>query len=112
MGLKPAIFVGGAKNAIRRFPYEARKEAGLQLQRVQAGKEPADWKPMPSIGPGVREIRIHHPHEHRVIYVAHFPEAVYVLDAFEKKTKQTPQRHIDLARAAYAEIKKRRQHED
>lgn len=109
MTLKPVVFMGSTKNVIRRFPYDAKKEAGLQLQRVQAGSEPADWKPMAAVGPGAKEIRIHHPHEHRVIYVAQFPEAVYVLHAFGKKTQQTPDRHIERARAAYAEVKSRRQ---
>jgi phage-related protein len=107
--LKPAIFIGGAQGAIRRFPDKARRDAGWQLEKIQAGEDPTDWKPMPSIGPGVKEIRIHDPHEHRVIYVAQFPEAVYVLSAFEKKTEHTPQRWIDRARSAYAEVKKRRQ---
>lgn len=105
MKLKPVIFIGGAKGVIKRFPDQARNDAGWQLQAVQGGKDPADWKPMQSIGPGVKEIRIHKPHEHRVVYIAHFPEAVYVLHAFEKKTQQTPQRHIDTARSAYAEVK-------
>jgi phage-related protein len=103
--LKPVIFIGGSKSTIKRFPEEARGDSGWQLQAVQNGKDPTDWKPMPSIGPGVKEIRVHRPHEHRVIYTAHFPEAVYVLHAFEKKTQQTPQRHIDIARSAYAEVK-------
>lgn len=106
--LKPVIFIGGSRSTIKRFPDEARGDAGWQLQAVQDGKEPADWKPMQSIGAGVKEIRIHKPHEHRVIYIAHFPEAVYVLYAFEKKTRQTPQRHIDIARSAYAEVKTQR----
>lgn len=106
MNLKPVIFIGGSKSVIKRFPDSARNDAGWQLQAVQGGKEPADWKPMHSIGHGVREIQIHKPHEHRVIYIARFPEAIYVLHAFEKKVQQTPQRHIDTARSAYAEVKK------
>jgi phage-related protein len=63
---------------------------------------------MPSVAVGAKEIRIRKPHEHRVIYIAQFPEAIYVLSAFEKKTQQTPQRYIDAARQAYAEIQRRR----
>jgi phage-related protein len=63
---------------------------------------------MPEIGSGVQEIRIHRPHEHRIIYTAVFPEGVYVLHAFEKKTQKTPVKDIELARTAYAEIKKQR----
>lgn len=61
---------------------------------------------MPSVGPGAIEIRIHKPHEHRVIYVAKFEDAVYVLHAFEKKTQKTPEKDLNLARIAYAELKK------
>lgn len=66
---------------------------------MQQGKEPSDWKAMPSVGAGVNEIRVHAKGEHRVMYVAKFDEAVYVLHAFEKKTQRTPQLDIELARA-------------
>lgn len=71
--------------------------AGYQLWLVQLGLEPNDWKPMASVGPGVREIRIHTDAEHRVLYVAKFEEGVYVLHAFEKKTPKTPQRDLQIA---------------
>jgi phage-related protein len=68
---------------------------------------PDDWKSMArSIGAGVIEIRIHVPHEHRVIYIASIGNAVYVLHAFEKKTQKTPDKDLNIARAAYAELKK------
>jgi phage-related protein len=76
---------------------------------VRQGRQPDDCKPMPRIGPGAMEIRIHKPHEHRVIYIAKFPEAVYILSAFEKKTPKTPQPEIDKARKAYAETQRIRQ---
>jgi phage-related protein len=91
------------------FPDIARHEAGFQLRRVQQGRMPEDWKPMSDVGPGAIEIRIHHPHEHRVIYVAKFLEAIYVIHAFEKKTQKTPQTDLNIARTNYAEIKKLRQ---
>jgi phage-related protein len=83
---------------IRAFPDEVRKVAGFQLWRVQRGLEPNDWKPMPSVGLGVQEIRIHTGTEHRVLYVAKFAEAVYVIHAFEKRTRRTPNADLDLAR--------------
>jgi phage-related protein len=105
---KPVIFVGSSKAAIKQFTTEARRAAGWQLQAVQEGLDPDDWKPMPSIAPGVKEIRIHRPHEHRIIYIAQLPEAIYVLSAFEKKTEKTLQRHLNSARKAYAEIQRQR----
>jgi len=95
---KPLIWLGDSREAIRSFPDAARQIAGFQLWRVQRGLEPNDWKPMPSVGPGVQEIRIHTGAEHRVLYVAKFAEAVYVLHAFEKRTRRTPQDVLDLAR--------------
>jgi len=72
--------------------------AGFQLWRVQRGLEPNDRKPMPSVGLGVQEIRIHTGSEHRVLYVARFAEAIYVLHAFERRTRRTPKDAVDLAR--------------
>lgn len=62
------------------------------------GLEPNDWKPIPSVGLGVQEIRIHTGAEHRVFYVAKFAESVYVVHAFEKRTRRTPKDDVDLAR--------------
>jgi phage-related protein len=106
--LKPVRFLGGSLDSIRDFPKEAKQAAGDQLLLVQAGNMPEDWKAMPDIGSGVFEIRIHKPNEYRVLYVAKFPEAVYVLDAFEKKTRKTPQKELEKARKAYAEVLKER----
>jgi phage-related protein len=71
--------------------------AGFQIWRVQRGLEPNDWKPMPSVGLGVQEIRIRTGAEHRVLYVARFGEAIYVLHAFEKRTRRAPKDALDLA---------------
>lgn len=79
------------------FSEEARRKAGHQLNRVQHGHDPEDWKPMPTVGLNVREIRIHEEGEHRVLYLAKFAEAVYVLHAFRKKTRKTPKSDLDLA---------------
>jgi phage-related protein len=83
---------------MRAFPEDVRKIAGFQLWRVQRGLAPTDWKPMPSVGVGVEEIRIHTGTEHRVVYLAKFLEGVYVLHAFEKRTRQTAKDDLDLAR--------------
>ena len=83
MADKAVAWLGNALTDLRAFPADARRDAGFELRRVQQGLDPDDWKPVPSIGPGVREIRIHTGLEHRVFYVARFAEAVYVLHAFE-----------------------------
>ena len=101
---KPLEWVGTTREDLRRFPEAARREAGYQLRRVQRGSDPTDWRPMTTVGAGVQEIRVHTGREHRVFYVAKFEEAVYVLHAFEKRTRQTPRRDTELARARLAEL--------
>lgn len=98
MQLKPISFLGSSLDDIRAFADTARRESGHQLDRVQRGLEPDDWKPMPSAGPGVREVRVRdEAGAFRVVYVANRPEAVYVLHAFQEKTQQTSKRDLDLA---------------
>jgi len=88
---------------------EARSDAGYQLYRVQCGLTPKDFKPMPTVGGGVYEIRIHTETEHRVFYVAKYAEAVYVLHACEKRSRKTQQRDIELARRRLSQVKRNRQ---
>ena len=78
--------------------------AGFELRRVQAGLDPTDWKPMTSVGTGAREIRIHTAQEHRVFYVAHFPEAVHVLHGFEKRGRKTSRHDIEIGRSRYRQL--------
>jgi phage-related protein len=98
MAAKGLFWSGSALRDVRDFPEDARREAGHQLHLVQMGLEPDDWKPMPSVGPGVYELRIHTAVEHRVFYIAKFAEGVYVLHAFEKKTQHTRQADLDTGR--------------
>src|SRR5262245_32935844 len=86
---KALIWLGSSRGDLRAFPALARRLAGFQLRRVQQGLDPDDWKPMQTVGPGVREIRIHIGGAFRVFYVATRAEAIYVLHAFEKKTQKT-----------------------
>ena len=104
MTSKPVKWLGNSREDIRDFPVDPRREAGYQLERVQAGKDPADWKPMPSVGLGVKEIRVRDGGAFRVIYVARFAEAVYVLHAFQKKANKTPKLDIELARRRFREL--------
>ena len=103
--MKPIAFVGSALEDLRDFPANARREAGYHRDRVQRGLDPDDWKPMTSIGPGVREIRVRdETGAFRVIYIATFAQAVYVLHAFQKKTQQTAKRDLDVATARLRQI--------
>jgi len=99
--VKVLEFLGSSLADIRRFPAEARRDAGFQLLAVQRGLEPTDWKPVSSVGAGVKEIRIHVLGEWRVIYVARFAGAVYVLHCFEKKSRKIRREDLELARRRY-----------
>jgi len=104
VNVKLLNFVGSSLDDLRNFPDEARRAAGFELRAVQNGLEPSNWKPMQIIGPGVKEIRIRVLGEWRIIYIVKFRDAVYVLHAFQKKTRKTSQHDIDLARQRYGQI--------
>jgi len=108
MPIKPIAWLGDSRDQVRDFPDEARGRAGFELWEVQQGNEPSDWKPMPSIGIGVNEIRIREGGAFRLIYVAKFAEAVYVLHAFQKKARKTAKADIELARTRYRAMLKDR----
>jgi phage-related protein len=102
---KQIRWVGSSYEDLLEFPKDARKEAGFQLGKVQAGLEPADWKPFESVGAGAREIRIRDASgTYRVIYVAKFEEAIYVLHCFQKKTQATSKQDLAVATARYRAI--------
>jgi phage-related protein len=109
--MKDLRWVGRALEDVRDFPAAVRRDAGHQLYLIQLGLVPTDWRPMPSVGPGVVELRLHDDAEHRVFYVAKFAEAVYVLHAFEKKTQKTAQRDIDIGRDRLKELRQWRRDE-
>ena len=99
--------MGSSLKMVREFPVRAKSEAGHQLDRVQRGLSPTDWKPMKSVGHGVREIRIQHEGQYRMIYMASVEENVYVLHAFQKKIQKTSRRDIDAAKRALKEVLER-----
>ncbi len=65
---------------------------------------PGDWKPMSTVGPGVIEVRVHTEAEHRIVVIAKFDDAIYVLHVFEKRSRKTLQRDLDLARRRYHDV--------
>lgn len=105
---KPVEFRGSSLQDLRAFPAAARREAGHQIDLIQNGQEPDDWKPMATtVGPGAKEIRIRdEAGAFRVIYVAKFNDAIYVLHCFQKKAAQTSKPDIDLAEKRYRDLKK------
>jgi len=103
--MKDLYFAGSSLDEIKTFPVDAKREAGFQLDRVQSNLDPEDWKPIKTVGAGVREIRIRCTDgAYRVIYTAKVGNAIYVLHAFHKKTQKTPQKAIELAKKRLKEI--------
>ena len=102
---KSIEFRGSSLDDLRFFPSQARREAGHQLDQVQSGQEPDDWKPMNTVGQGVKEIRIRDvAGAFRIMYVAKFADAVYVLHCFQKKTAKTSKIDLDLASKRYRDL--------
>jgi phage-related protein len=110
--MKPVHFVRTSREDLRELPDSAQETAGFQLFKVQQGREPDDWKPMPSVGAGVQEIRVRDERgAYRVFYVAKFEEAVYVLHVFQKRSQKTAQPDLDLGKSRYADLLKWRREE-
>lgn len=106
---KEIRWIGSSYEDILEFPSTARREAGFQLGRVQAGLDPDDWKPFDDVGAGVREVRIRDGHGiYRVMYVANFEEAIYVLHCFQKKTQATSKQDKEIAASRYRAVVRER----
>lgn len=99
--MKALRFLGDSLDDLKNFPAEVRREFGFELDAVQRGEMPSDFKPMLAVGSGVYEIRVHILGEWRVLYVAKRAEAVYVLHAFQKKTQKTNLADLELAKRRY-----------
>jgi phage-related protein len=110
--MKPVHFVGTSREDIRELPDSAQETAGFQLFKVQQGREADDWKPMPTVGSGVHEIRVRDASgAYRVFYVAKFGEAVYVLHVFENRSQKTARTDLELGKSRYADLLKWRREE-
>lgn len=105
--MKQAEFRGTSLEDLRIFPEMAKRDAGYQIDRVQRGLEPDDFKPMTSVGKSVYEIRVQEPSgAFRVIYIAKFEKSVYVLHCFQKKTQRTSKKDIELAKSRFRDLRK------
>ncbi len=102
--MKKVIWQSDSLTQLRKMPGQVKADMGVELMRVQSGEDPLDWKPMPSVGAGVREIRVQYRGQYRLMYVAKFDEAVYVLSVFRKKTQRTPKAEIDKAKDRLREV--------
>ena len=108
MSRKSVYWLGSSLKDLREFPASARRRAGQYLELVQNGIDPIDFKRMPIVGPGAYELRIRAQGAYRVFYVAKFAEAIYVLHAFQKKTRRTGRLDIEIGAKRYRELIRRR----
>jgi len=103
--MKPICFLGNSLELLRDFPEDARQDVGYQLDQVQRGRQPSDFKSMPTVGKGVEELRVWDERgTYRVIYIARLEEPVYVRHAFQKKTQATSKHDVEVAKNRYAEL--------
>ena len=93
---------------LRAAPAEARRQLGADLFRVQCGQSPRDFNRVRGFGEGVHEVRVHAGVEYRLAYVSEFPEAVYVLHVFAKKSRRTAMRDLRVIRANYGLVERQR----
>ena len=103
--MKPIVFLGRSLEALREFPASVKRVSGYELDKVQRGQDPTDWKAMPSIGPGSREIRIRVQGTWRIVDVANRGDVLYVLHAFQKKTHRTAKQDVASIKSALKELK-------
>lgn len=100
--MKDLFWIGTSQHDLCDFPAPIRKAAGFELHRVQSGLDPNDWKPMPDVGAGVREVRLRSDDgAFRVFYVVWSARSVYVLHAFQKKARKTAPADIEKGKARY-----------
>jgi phage-related protein len=103
--MKQVVWMGSSREDLRAFPREARREIGYQLEHVQEGADPDDWKPMSTVGPGAREIRVQDSSgAFRCVYLAKRAEGIYVLHCFQKKTQKTSRHDLELAERRFRAI--------
>lgn len=103
--MKDVKFVGSSLDDLRAFPKSPRQDMGRQVNRIQQGFEPLDWKPVKSVGQGVREIRIRDEgNNYRCMYVANLGKSVYVLHVFMKKSQKILSKDIEIAKSRFKEV--------
>lgn len=113
--IKEIEWRGSSLKDLRNFPVDARKNAGYELEQAQHGLHPHVWKAINDWGQGVIEIKIGaEAGAFRVVYVAKFDDALYVLHCFQKKDQRTQPKDVDIIKTRYADVvneRRRKQNE-
>ena len=105
--MRKVAWVGTSLEEMQELPKAIRKAVGFQIHLLQEGVDPDDFKPMPSVGSGVYEIRVRNElgqNTGRCFYVVKFKEAIFILHAFEKKKQKTPKANLDKGQERYKEL--------
>ena len=97
---------GDSREVLQSFPDGVRQNLGFQLWQMQQGERPADYRPLPSIGSGVFELRDQDERAwYRVVYLSRIDDVIYVLHCFEKKGREMPRRDFETAKRRYKAVK-------
>lgn len=105
--MKPVRFLGDSRERIRGFPAAIRLDVGYEIETLQRGGQPRDFKPMPTVGVGVEEIRARSGlGAYRVIYTARLADEIIVLHAFQKKSRGTSRLDLQIARTRFNQLKR------
>jgi len=99
---------GDSREVLQGFPESVQQNLGFQLWRLQLGESAADYRPLPSIGAGVFELRDRDPSGwFRVIYLSRTKDVIHVLHCFEKKSRKMPRKEFETAKQRLKAVKAR-----
>ena len=100
--LKPVEWVGSSRADLKKFPAAVQDQVGFALYQAQTGLKHRDAKPLKGLGVNILEVVSRQEgNTYRTVYTVRFKAAVYVLHAFQKKSKRgivTPKQELDLVK--------------
>lgn len=102
------VWEGNSREILQSFPEGARENLGFDLWRLQQGERPGDYRPVPSIGVGVFELRDQDERAwYRIVYLSRTSDVIYVLHCFEKKGREILRREFEVAKQRLKNVKAR-----
>lgn len=102
------VWEGDSREVLQAFPEGVRQNLGFQLWQLQQGARPTDYRPLPSIGTGVFELRDQDERAwYRVVYLSRINDVIHVLHCFEKKSREMPRRDFERAKQRLKAVKAR-----
>ena len=102
------VWEADSREILQSFPDAARQNFGFELWRLQQGEKPSDYRPLPSIGTGVFELRDQDERAwYRIVYLSRINDVIYILHCFEKKSRKMPKREFETAKQRLKAVKAR-----